>query len=213
MEMGTRRVQRAVLESNYVNTINLADRITIEFVWYPGERHVKTSLIDVIMHVPKAGAAPREVSYKWSRKGMANIERTLVDGRVTLPLPPGGSGVLRIFDTDWRITRAKLGVTMSNPNSLRGVQQRLNRLGYHLRKPGASSAGSDGKNNSITELAILSFQGDAGFRVRGEWIANPDIQENLNAYNDIEPGRPDAPNSSAEDGAKLQLALVRAVRM
>jgi len=219
LEMGVRRVQRAVVEGVFVNTLNLADRMTINFVWFPGAVDVNPSLIDVIMPLTAAGAAPREVPYKWSRRGMADITRNMATGQITLPLAPGTSGVLTVFDTQWKITRAAAGVTMSGPAGLQGIQQRLNLLGYHLRAPGASAPGIDSLNGSRTERAVLSFQIDyrvpagapAGsppgpLRVRGEVAANPGIQANLDRYNRVAAGV--ANNPSAADSALLQTALV-----
>jgi hypothetical protein len=222
VEMGVRRVQRAVRESNFVNTLNLVDRTTIDFVWYPGARDLNASLIDVIMPLTAAGAAPREVHYIWARTGMADIRRNLSSGRVTLPLPPGSAGTLTVFDTQWRITRTAAGVVMTASANLQGVQQRLNVLGYHLRAPGARNPGIDSMYGKVTERAVLSFQVDyrlpagapAGspvgpLRVRGEWTSNPGIQANLNQYN----APAAAANPSAADGTALQQALVAFVGM
>jgi Putative peptidoglycan binding domain len=221
LEMTARRVQRGVQETNFVNTINLVDRTTIDFVWYPGARNVNDSIIDVIVPLPAPGAAPREIPYRWSRTGMADIRRNMSTGRVTLPLAPGTSGTLHAFDTEWRITRPAAGVVLSAANSMQGVQQRLNVLGYHLRTPGAANPGIDSIYARITERAVLSFQVDyrlpagapagspAGpLRVRGEWTANPGIQVNLNKYN----GGP-TPNPSGADGTAVQQALVAFVGM
>jgi hypothetical protein len=221
-ETTVRRVQRGIQETNFVNTLNLVDRTTIDFVWYPGARNVNDSIIDVIMPLPAPGAAPREVPYRWSRTGMADVRRNMSSGRVTLPLAPGTSGTLHVFDTEWRISRAAAGIVMSAANSPQGLQQRLNVLGYHLRTPGAPNPGIDSSYGRITERAVLSFQVDyrlppgapagspAGpLRVRGEWTNNPGIQANLNQYNQGAA----TPNPSAADGAAVQQALVASVGM
>ncbi len=222
-DMLRRRVQRAVSESNFVNTLNLADRVTLDFVWFPGANDVLASLIDVILPPPAAGAAQREIPYRWSRNGMADISRNLAWGRITLPLAPGSTGVLTVFDTHWQITRAAAGVTLSPVGGIQGVQQRLNSLGYHLRKPGAEAAGIDNRNGGITERAVISFQVDyrrpagapaaspAGpLVVRGELAADPGIQANLDFYNGLAAGV-HAANTSAADSAQLQAALVAIV--
>jgi hypothetical protein len=222
LEMGVRRVQRAVQESLFVNTLNLVDRTTIDFVWYPGARNLNASLLDVIMPLAAPGAAPREIPYKWSRTGVADLRRNLSSGRVTLPLAPGTTGTLTVLDTEWRITRNAAGVVMAAAANIQGVQQRLNVLGYHLRAPGALDPGIDSSFGKITERAVLSFQVDyrlpagapagspAGpLPVRGEWTANPGIQANLNQYN----GGGPAANPSAADGAAVQQALVAFVGM
>lgn len=219
-EMTVRRVQRAVAESNYINTLNLGDRFSLDFVWYPGADDVLVSLIDVILPLPTPAAAPREIPYRWARSGMTDIKQNMANGRITLPLAPGSSGVLTVFDTQWKITRAAAGVTLSAVAGIQGIQQRLNILGYHLRAPGAAAAGSDNINGARTERAVLSFQVDyrrpagapvaapAGpIRVRGELASNPGIQANLNFYNNPSV----ATNRSAADSAQLQAALVAIV--
>ena len=85
---------------------------------------------------------------------------------------------------------------------MRGVQQRLDRLGYHLRSPGQVSAGLDGIEGRITEAAVIAFQADfrptgAGKRlfIRGEWDSNPEVGAMLDS------------DPSATDGAATQAAL------
>lgn len=102
--------------------------------------------------------------------------------------------------------------------SLRGVQQRLNRLGYHLRGPGRVNPGVDNSLGGATERAILDFQVDYRplvgapaaaanrLRIRGEWNTNTGIQANLNWYANSPP-RPTPPNPSAADGRAFQAAL------
>jgi hypothetical protein len=224
LEMTARRVQRLTAESAFANTINLADQMTVDFVWYPGARNLNNSLIDVILPLTAAGAAPREVHYTWARTGMATIARTLASGRVTLPLAPGSRGTLTVFGTEWRITRAAAGVAMNASGTLQGVQQRLNRLGYHLRAPGALNPGIDGQYGARSEAAVISFQVDydrpapvpvgapaSPLKVRGEWTNNANIQGALDSYNGVAAGT--AANPSAADGTALQNALVAIVGM
>ena len=223
LEMWTRRVQRATAESAFINTLNLGDRIALDFVWYPGADDLPVSLIDVILPLPTPASKPREIPYKWSRTGMADINRKMASGTITLPLAPGSSGTLTVFDTKWRVTRAAIGVTLSAVNGLTGIQQRLNILGYHLRAPGVAPSGIDGINGKITERAVLAFQVDyrrpagapaaspAGpLFVRGEALANPNIQTNLDQYNHLTPP-PSANNPSAIDAGQVQKALVAIV--
>jgi Putative peptidoglycan binding domain len=212
-------IQRGVADATYVNTVNLGDRVTIDFVHYPGATQVSDSWVDPTL--PSMAGRPREIRYRWERTGAAPVERVMASGRITIPLPPGQSGTLTVFNTSWRITRAAAGTNMDAANTLRGVQQRLNRLGYHLRGPGAVGAGVDGSLGGRTELAILQFQNDyrrpapppvglgalpVRLQIRGEWTANPGIQGNLNTYDGSPPG-PAAANPSAADGASLQTAL------
>jgi hypothetical protein len=221
-EMFTRSLQRIVLEATNLNTINVADLINIDFVWYPGATDVTQSFVDTLMPVAAAGAAPREIPYKWSRTGMADITHNMTSARINVPLAPGSSGTLTVFDTQWKITRPAAGAVMSVSTGVQGIQQRLNALGYHLRAAGATAPGIDSANGPKTERAVLSFQVDyrkpagapavapAGpLRVRGEMIANPGMQGNLDFYNgNAAPGT--TANPSAADSALTQAALVAA---
>ena len=230
--MWTRRVQRLTLQSTNVNTINLVDRITIDFAWYPGARDPLFGLIDPIVPLSTPGEAPREINYRWVRKGVTPIEQPMAGGRVTLPLPPGSQGVLTVFDTDWQIARTAAGVKMSAPGTMLGVQQRLNVLGYHLRAPGTPLTGIDASYGANAERAVLSFQVDyrqpspapagspaVALKVRGEWTNNPHIEDNLDSYTyDVETGdhvvtESFAKNPSFDDGAALRSALVAIVGM
>jgi hypothetical protein len=219
LEIVTLSVQRGVADANYVNTVNIGDRVTIDFVHYPGATQVTDSLIDPTL--PSVAGRAREIRYRWERSGMAAVERVMASGRITIPLPPGQSGKLTVFNTSWRITRAAAGTNMNLANTLLGVQQRLNRLGYHLRAAGATNAGVDGVLGARSELAVLQFQCDyrppapppaglgalpARLQIRGEWTSNPGIQANLNTYNNATAAAP-AANPSAADSASLQTAL------
>lgn len=207
LTVSQRRVMRHTQESNYVNTINVADRIAIHFVWFPGRHLLAGSLIDTLIEAPDAAGQERNVEYRWQRTGFAEVRRTMLKGTITLTLPPGGKGTLTVFDTRWEITRAGNGVILDASNTMRGVQQRLDRLGYHLRTPGQVSAGLDGTEGRITEAAVIAFQAD--FRpgstgpasrlfIRGEWANNPEITPLLDS------------NPSAADGTATQTALVTA---
>jgi len=220
--IGARRVMRARQESQYVNTINLADRVRVDFVWYPGQAgfDLKDSWIDTLIKEPAADGSERKVEYTWALEGNDPIKRTMNSGRISIPLPPGSKGTLTVFDTSWEITRAAAGEAMDAAASLRGIQQRLNALGYHLRLPGQVDAGMDGIAGRRTESAVLAFQADyrpeAGgnpatrLNIRGEWTASPGIQGNLDWYNKDSPAFVGS-NPSAADSAALQAALVSAV--
>jgi len=183
-KQSTHVAQRLTAESNFVNTISLVDKITIDFVWYPGAR--PGDLDQSLVQVP-----PHDVAYSWTTdgpKGPATSKHIMTSGRVTLPLPPGASGVLNIFDTEWKITRAAKGVDMTpiNDTTSFGVLSRLNRLGYHLRNPGHLGDYNPAVYHWNGERAVLSFQvdyrqpspargGPAGpLPLRGEWTENPE---------------------------------------
>jgi hypothetical protein len=146
----------------------------------------------------------------------------MASGRIVINLAPGASGTLTCFGSQWRITRVANTVNMSPANTLRGVQQRLDRLGYHLRAPGARNPGIDNNLGRRTEAALLQFQNDyrpaAGtaapannrLRLRGEWTTNTNatFTGNLRDYNH---GTAVAPNPSIADGAALQAAVTAVV--
>jgi|SRR5580700_7219119 hypothetical protein len=197
-----RRVMRQTQESDYINTLNVVDRVAIHFVWVPGPRNLAASLVDTLIEAPDASGHERNIEYSWQRAGMPEVKRTMLKGTITLILPPGGKGTLKVFDTSWEITRAANGVALDGANTMRGVQQRLDRLGYHLRGPGQVSPGLDGIEGPRTEAAVIAFQAD--FRpsgphptrlfIRGEWTNNPQLTV--------------VPNPSAVDGAAMRLNLV-----
>jgi hypothetical protein len=209
-----RRVARGAAESNFVNTLNVVNTVTIDFVWYPGGNNVTTagSLIDTFIVDHPATGNRRNVYYTWTLDGATPVRRIMNSGTITISLPKGQKGVLEVFRTQWEIRRAGAGVFMTAVNQLRGVQQRLNRLGYHLRQPGAESPGVDNSYGRRTEHAILQFQNDyrptgvgSRLNIRGEWTSNtdPKYTGNLTTY-----GRGGAsPNPSSADGPALQTAI------
>jgi len=230
-EMQARRVQRATDDSTFVNTINLADRVTIDFVWYPGARDLKASLVDVILPVgiDSFPDTPREIPYTWERAGVSPVKRNLTGGRVTLELPPGSSGFLTVFDSQWKIVRKGATESMGSADNVLGMQRRLNALGYHLRSPLDRQEGMIGQYGQKIERAVLMFQVDyrqpspaprgaptGPLRVRGEWAFNhPDLSVVLAVHNHLQGERAvmlaKPLNPSAVDAAELQAALVAAV--
>jgi hypothetical protein len=209
-EILVRRVARGVAETAHVNTLNVADRVTIDFVWYPGESaaSLASSVIDTFVVDHPVTNAVRTVSYTWTLEGRAALRREMTSGTITISLPVGRRGVLTVFATSWQITRVAAGVNMSPVNQLLGVQQRLNRLGYHLRAAGAPNPGADGVLGGMTERAVSAFQADyrpvaAGpanrLQVRGEWTNNAAL--NVAQY------IAGSANPSAADSANLQQAL------
>jgi hypothetical protein len=229
LETSARRVQRHSVESEFVNTINIADRVTIDFVWYPGARDLDHSLVDAIVPFQTWDENNiREISYDWARDGRPRVKRKMVNGRVTLDLPPGASGMLTAFETTWKIVRKATYSSIEAANSMVGVQRRLNALGYHLRSPGDRLDGLSNQYGQKAERAVLSFQVDyrqpvpapagspAGpLRVRGEWAYNDDLTVRMAVYNDVTGPQTlfiaETLNQSLMGGAELQAALVAIV--
>jgi hypothetical protein len=210
-----------VREGQYINTINVASRVRINFVCFPGADRVNTSLVDTFVTDTAAGRR-RNIFYIWQPDGGARVRRPMLSGQITLNLPPNTAGTLTCFGTQWRIARVANAVNMAAANTLRGVQQRLDRLGYHLRSPGARNPGIDNTLGRRTEIAILQFQCDyrpaAGaaapannrLKLRGEGTNNTNAAYtgNLQRYNN---GAAVAPNPSVADSAALQASLVALV--
>ena len=206
------RFQR-IGEGNRINVVNVAVNVTVEFVWYPGAADVNQSLVDVNVPAVPPAAGQREVSYRWSRPGMSDIQGHMTTGAIDLPLAPGGTGVLTVFDTQWEIVRSAAGLQLDPVTGVQGIQQRLNALGYHLRQAGNADPGISGSNGPLTERALLAFQvdyrpqtgsADAPLRIRGELASHPEILPNLRFYTT---GQVAAVDHSAEDSARTQAAL------
>ena len=67
-----RRVMRQTEESTYINTLNVADRVAINFVWFPGPHMLPLSaLVDTLVVAPDASGNERKVEYLWKRTGVA----------------------------------------------------------------------------------------------------------------------------------------------
>lgn len=211
-----RRVRRVVSEAEFVNTINVRDRVTIDFVWFPGAPIPAQSYIaPAVPNHPATGQA-REITYTWTREGQAPLTRPMTSGRLTVSLPPGAKGTLQVFGTTWEITRVAAGTAMTPVDQLRGVQERLNRLGYHLRAAGYNHSGIDGRAGARTEHAILQFQNDYSppvgappaaanmLHVRGEWTENTDASyvANIRAYHCNT-----CANPSMDDGIAFRAAV------
>lgn len=98
-----------------------------------------------------------------SASGIANVPYTLrvdgrvvqngvtaADGRITLNFAPTKTGMLEILGSTYEI---HLRNTIEALNTVRGVQRRLNALGYEL-------GGVDGTVGQGTDRAALNFQAD-----------------------------------------------------
>ncbi len=80
-----RKVMRFVQEASYINTVNVADRLHIDFVWYPGEATLGGSLVDPMV----AAADGRERSRsRWHPVALVTLLFSTPVGR-SLGLRPG----------------------------------------------------------------------------------------------------------------------------
>ena len=224
----TRRAARAMSEATYITTLNVAQMVSIDFVWYPGAQTAATSLIDPFVSLNPSTGRPRDIVYTWQRDGGPLVRRVMNGGRIFVDLPLGRKGVLTVFDTSWELSRSAIGVNMSAANTLTGVQQRLNRLGYHLRRPGNTTPGIDGNWGRLSEIAVVQFQVDytpSGgapaaaankLPVRGEWTANTNAAYTNNLFYYLysawppavaNPAQPAPANPTATDAANLAASL------
>ncbi|HEY3835505.1 MAG TPA: hypothetical protein VGL72_02995 [Bryobacteraceae bacterium] len=229
-------VQRATDKSIYTSTVNLADNIIVDFVWYPGARKpdLDKSLVQMIAATTGPDAVSHDILYSWTPKDGKKVKRLMKSGRITLPLRPGGVGVLNAFDTEWQITRAAKDVGMpgitrvdDDGNTVLNdlfILVRLNALGYHLRDPGDREDLHPAEYGENGERAVLAFQvdyrqagasGPAGpLRVRGEIQKSNELYRMLLAHNSraatvTGPPPPNLPatNPSIKDSSDLQDAL------
>jgi peptidoglycan hydrolase-like protein with peptidoglycan-binding domain len=100
---------------------------------------------------------------------VAQQGRTPADGRIRIRQPAGDASRLEILGSVYEISQ--LGRALHPRDELRGVQERLNMLGYNAgalradnqRADAPDTAGTMGLNDSAdTERAILNFQADQG---------------------------------------------------
>ena len=224
-QTSTHQMQRHTDDSDYINTIKVADRIVIDFVWYPGARRAELDSSLVQLTPP---ASPdhlgADITYTWTPNGGRTITRSMKSGRITLPLPPGGYGVLNVFHTEWDVARAAKGEPLPpfSQNGM-GAMVRLNTLGYHLRDPGGYTDFQPEEFGAKGERAVLAFQVDyrepaaktgptTPLRVRGEIWENTETWSHLKEYNavrerDASPNVPDY-NPTIDDTTNLQNALM-----
>jgi len=83
-------------------------------------------------------------------RGSTRRGRTGNDGKLTIRIAPFARARLNIMGTEYRV-RARSG--LERFNHLRGVQRRLNMLGYN-------AGAVDGSMGPKTEHAVLNFQAD-----------------------------------------------------
>jgi outer membrane protein OmpA-like peptidoglycan-associated protein len=89
---------------------------------------------------------------------------TDADGKVTIILEPGQTGILHIFDMDYEI---QIVETFETDTNLTGQQRRLRSLGYQLGHDGTEGNGVGVARNFNTERSILDFQADHELSIEG----------------------------------------------
>jgi hypothetical protein len=113
--------------------------------------------------IQNAGSA----TLKIDGKSVKTIAPT--NGQYPLPIKPGEAGIFTILDFEFHITASPSAGTETTPapaitvwqspmfpiNSIEGVQQRLQILGYYTGRV-------DGMMGRLTEKAVLEFQADQG---------------------------------------------------
>ncbi len=87
--------------------------------------------------------------------------RTAADGKIEVRLPAGRRVILEVLGSQYEISAM---ATLHPNDQIRGVQQRLEMLGYHVGSlHGDDRRASTYRNpDAATEQAMLEFQTDAG---------------------------------------------------
>jgi len=119
-----------------------------------GHATIRRRAIDLIFQRypgKEAAAAIQGLDYEVTVSGSPPSRgRTAADGKVTVRLGAGETANVNIMGTVYQITAQS---TLEPSNQLRGVQRRLNMLGYNGGPVNGTMAPS-------TEYAILNFQAD-----------------------------------------------------
>lgn len=97
-----------------------------------------------------ADSAVRGLEYRVTIGGAERRGTTGDDGKVTIRVAPGVTAHLHVMGTEYRLTSRG---TLEAVSHLRGVQRRLNMLGYNAGQV-------DGVMGKHTEYAVLGFQAD-----------------------------------------------------
>ena len=111
------------------------EKIKIYFQKYPGT---------------DAASGISGVSYTFTVAGETQSGSTSSDGSITLEMPAQATGFLNIFGTDYSI---RIRHHLEAISSMKGVQRRLDMLGYHL-------GSIDGVLGKHTDRSVLNFQAD-----------------------------------------------------
>jgi len=100
--------------------------------------------------------------------GAVRNNSTGADGKVTVQLRSGQTARLTVMGTEYRL---RLRRTLEPVNQMRGIQRRLNMLGYH-------AGDEDGNLGPITEHAVLNFQADNN-PLKADGLAGPQTRQRL----------------------------------
>jgi peptidoglycan hydrolase-like protein with peptidoglycan-binding domain len=137
---------RRIAASNRGPTTINRRRVKIFFQTFPGTK--AASGIAGLPFIVQVGTAP------------AVLGSTPADGHVEILLGAGDTASLKILGSEYQV---RLLVGEPFPiTQLRGVQQRLNMLGYHAGElqPDDLAAGLGRNQTHATERAIINFQAD-----------------------------------------------------
>jgi peptidoglycan hydrolase-like protein with peptidoglycan-binding domain len=165
-------IAKLVENSTANNTLN-ARTVNIFFQKFPG-----------VSGSP--GIAGLEFTVTNPDGSVAQQGKTPSDGKIKIRISPGSSASLKILGSTYDVSL--LGRTLFPRDELRGVQERLNILGYNAgtlradnQKANArDAAGNMGLNDSEpSERAILNFQADNGLFT--DAMVGPQTQGKINS--------------------------------
>ena len=165
-------IARLVPDSAAHNTLN-TKTVTIFFQKFPGSSS-------------SAGIADLDFQVVNPDGSVAQSGKTPADGKIKVRLSPGSSAKLQILGSVYDISL--LGRSLFPKDELRGVQERLNILGYNagtLRADNRKAALRDLQNNmglndsEPSERAILNFQADNALFT--DAMVGPATQSKLNS--------------------------------
>ncbi len=97
-----------------------------------------------------ADRAIADVDYKITIGGHTSQGKTGADGNIHISMPANGKALLEMLGTTYEVTPV---ATLEAKNTARGVQRRLQCLGYELGRV-------DGVVGIRTGIALLQFQAD-----------------------------------------------------
>ena len=122
----------------------------------PNPQNVNMVALDLILqrYPGTAGSdadrAIADVDYKVTIGGITSQGKTGADGKIHLSMPSNGKAILEMLGTIYEVTPV---AALDAKNTKRGVQRRLQGLGYELGRV-------DGVVGLRTGIALLQFQAD-----------------------------------------------------